>query len=135
MDTVAEILRSSSNGVMVDDRELASCLAACGDCAFACVACADACLGESELPDLRKTIRLNLDCADICESAARVLSRQLEPEMQLVDRLISLLSMACRLCAEECAWHEKIPPCRLCAEACRRCEQACESLQQAMLAH
>jgi hypothetical protein len=45
------------------------------ECAQACTACADACLSEQNVADLAKCIRSNLDCADICDTTGRVLSR------------------------------------------------------------
>lgn len=54
---------------------LAACIDACVDCAQTCTACADACLAEDMVADLRRCIRTNLDCADICEVTGRVLSR------------------------------------------------------------
>jgi hypothetical protein len=54
------------------------CIEACFDCAAACTVCADACLGEDSVQDLVHCIRLNLNCADICQATARVMSRYVE---------------------------------------------------------
>jgi len=49
------------------DREVAlRCIAECLDCIAGCTACADDCLGEPDLPDMVRCVRLDLDCADIC---------------------------------------------------------------------
>ena len=56
------------------------CLRACHDCATSCTICADACLAEEKLEMLRRCIRLNLDCADLCSATGRVLARQTEPD-------------------------------------------------------
>ena len=45
------------------------------DCGQTCTACADACLSEDMVAELAKCIRTNLDCADLCDITARVLSR------------------------------------------------------------
>jgi len=46
-------------------------------CAAACAMCADACLAEDvHVLLLRRCLRLNLECADACVVAARMLSRQ-----------------------------------------------------------
>ena len=58
------------------DRDLlARTVDALTECAQACTACADACLDEQMVADLRRWIHSNLDCADICATTARVLSR------------------------------------------------------------
>jgi hypothetical protein len=44
--------------------------------------CADACLGEEKVEMLRRCIRLNLDCADVCNATGRMLSRQQEPDLE-----------------------------------------------------
>src|SRR5206468_12075580 len=59
----------------VDRAALARCIEACVECSQACTACADACLSEPTIADLTKCIRSNLDCADICDTTGRVLSR------------------------------------------------------------
>jgi hypothetical protein len=62
--------------VGIDQDKLAECIAPCFDCAQVCTACADACLAEDMVADLRTCIRTNLDCADICGTTGRAISRQ-----------------------------------------------------------
>jgi hypothetical protein len=59
------------------------CIEACYDCAQSCTACADACLGEEDPKLLARCIRLNLDCANICDATGKILSRQtaFKPQM------------------------------------------------------
>jgi hypothetical protein len=117
----------------VDLGPLASCVEACFDCAQACTACADACLSEDQVADLRKCIRLDQDCADICEVTGRVLTRQTEYDAPTSKSQLEACRGVCRTCAEECERHaDHHEHCRVCAEACRRCEQACEELLAAM---
>ncbi len=63
--------------INLDTTQLAQVIDAVAACSQACTACADACLSEnaSMLPHLVKCIRDNLDCADVCDSTVRVLSR------------------------------------------------------------
>jgi hypothetical protein len=106
-------------------------------CAQTCTACADACLGEHEhLGDLVRCIRLNLDCADVCEATARVLSRQTAFEPELARRLVEACAEACRVCGDECERHASMgmEHCRICAEACRRCERACRDAMSQLAA-
>jgi hypothetical protein len=85
---------------------------------------------------LRRCIRLNLDCADLCEVTARIVGRQLEPDRALIAKQLELMTAICRACAEECTKHAGMHEhCRICAEACRRCERSCEALRAAMQRH
>lgn len=99
------------------------------ECAQICTSCADACLSEDMVADMRYCIRQNLDCADICGTTARVLSRQTEPEMTLLRAQLEACATACRLCGDECEKHKDMHAhCQVCMESCRRCEEACNAL-------
>jgi hypothetical protein len=114
---------------------LARCIQECVACALACTSCADACLAEDQLEALVRCIRLNLDCADVCDATGRVLTRQTSSEPRLAQSMLDACIQACRACAEECERHApRHEHCRACAEACRRCEQACEDLRSAITA-
>ena len=107
---------------------LIRCIEDCYDCAQVCTACADACLAEDMAKDLSQCIRLNLDCADVCETAGAVASRRTGSNDAVVRRLIETCAEACRLCGDECERHAtEHQHCRICAEACRECETACRS--------
>ena len=117
----------------VDRETLARCVEECFGCAASCTSCADACLSEDMVAELRKCIRLNLDCADICETTGRVLTRQTEYDAPTTRAQLESCREVCRTCAEECERHAEMHEhCRVCAEACRSCEQACEALLLAM---
>jgi hypothetical protein len=110
-------------------RELAACVDACIDCAQACTACADACLAEDQVTELRRCITLDHNCADVCESTARILSRQTGYDAEVTRAVLEACRMLCRLCREECERHAAMHEhCGVCAEACRRCEDACQRL-------
>ena len=105
------------------------CIEACFECEQCCVACADACLGEEQLDMLRRCIRLNLDCPDACAATGRMLSRQTEPDWELLHGQIEACASACRICAEECDRHaDKHEHCATCANCCRRCAEACQQM-------
>ena len=109
--------------------DLARCIEECFACAQSCTACADACLGEETVADLRRCIRINLDCADVCVTTGRVVSRQTEPETAILRTLVEACAEACRACAEECERHAAhMEHCRVCAEACRGCEGLLEAM-------
>ncbi|HEU5082374.1 MAG TPA: four-helix bundle copper-binding protein [Acidimicrobiales bacterium] len=102
------------------------------ECAQSCLICADACLAEEMVADLRRCIRLNLDCADLCRTTAAVLSRQIAPDPATERALLEACRAACAACGAECGSHAEMHEhCRVCAEACQRCESACsKALQQ-----
>jgi hypothetical protein len=117
----------------VDAGLLAVTIDALSDCAQACTACADADLGEQDLAELVRCIRLCLDCADVCAATVRVTSRQTETDAAVTRPLLEACAAACRSSGDECEHHARVHPhCGVCAEACRRCEQACRELLAAM---
>lgn len=134
MHHVQDMLRTSPNSPVMGRDELAACIQACFECTQSCVACADACLGETEhLAMLTRCIRLNSDCADICDVTGRALSRGLEPDVELLGHQLALCALACERCAEECERHAaQHEHCRVCAEACRRCLAACQAAAGAL---
>ncbi|MFI7679440.1 four-helix bundle copper-binding protein [Actinophytocola sp. NPDC049390] len=113
----------------VDREALARCIDECFTCAQACTACADACLSEKSVADLTKCIRSNLDCADICDTTGRVLSRHTGYDATLTRATLEACATACKACGDECERHAgHHDHCRVCAESCHRCEQACREL-------
>lgn len=109
-----------------DTTALNDCIAACLACEQACTACADACLAETLVHELRACIRINQDCADICSTTGRSLSRLTAPDLELIKTQVELLLLACVKCGLECEKHASMHAhCRVCAAACERCAQAC----------
>jgi hypothetical protein len=129
LQTVENMLKAGPKAPFVAAEVIARCIEACEDCAQACTACADACLGEADVRELAHCIRLCLDCADLCDAAARILSRQQEPDTRLLMRLAHLCAIVAGACGEECERHaSEHEHCGVCARVCRRCEDACCAL-------
>ena len=130
MTNVRAMLDTFPQGIGGLDRDrLVECIDACFDCAQACASCADACLAEDMVSDLRACIRTNTDCADICTTTGRVLSRASGYDVAVVRALLEACRLACASCGSECSGHADMHDhCRVCAEACRRGEQACAAL-------
>jgi hypothetical protein len=100
-------------------------LAATQECAAACRKCAAACLEEKEIDMLRACIRLDRDCAWICD----LTSAYLIGNSSFAGQAAQLCAEICDACAEECEKHaDAMDHCRECAEACRRCAEACRSV-------
>src|SRR5438105_12632643 len=104
MTHAREMLASSPAHIPgVDVTLLADAALAAFDCAQTCTACANACLGEAQVQELVRCIRLNLHCADLCDTTGRLISRQENPE--LPRAILQACVLVCRLCGEECARH------------------------------
>jgi hypothetical protein len=132
---VEQMLEAHPSGAAVDGDALTACIDACLQCVQICTACADACLSEEPVRELVRCIRLDLDCADICETTGKVLTRQSSWDAGMAGAALQACAEACRICAEECERHSAhMDHCRICAEACRRCEAACNRLVSALAA-
>ena len=108
---------------------LVRCAAECLDCTASCTACADANLGEADSQHMTRSIRLCLDCADVCVATSRIAIRQTESDAGLIRAVVEGCAAACVACAEECERHaHHHEHCRICAETCRRCKDACDAV-------
>jgi hypothetical protein len=103
MDNVTQMLATHPQAGA--NEPLARCIEECLACAFACTSCADADLAEEEVRELVRCIRLDLDCADVCDATGRVLTRQTSFEPSLARSLVETCAQTCRLCAAECERH------------------------------
>lgn len=104
------------------------------DSCLECIqACADACLGEGNVEMLARCIRLDLDCADVCEATAKILSRQVALEPEMAQPVVEACARAVKLRGDECEQHaDHHEHCRVCMESCRRCEEACNRVLQSL---
>jgi hypothetical protein len=105
---------------------LGECIEACALCEFACVSCADACLGQPALESVRRCIRLNLDCADLCALTSHLVSRAFSAEPKLVQAQLEICASLCQVCEVECRKLGTVHDhCQICAHACSHCEALC----------
>lgn len=133
MSYTRRLLDTYAPAAAADSDLLAAAIDAMNDCAQACVADVDADLGEANSSDMVKCIRLCLDCADICTTAAAVTSRAAGYEAKVTRPLLEACVASCRKCGDECDRHAEMHEhCRVCAEACRNCERACQQLLAAL---
>lgn len=124
-----EMFETYPKSTYVDRALLARVIDTVVECSQACTACADACLSENGVADLRRCIRANLDCADICDATARALWRQTGYDANVSRALLEACIAACAACMDECVQYaSEYQYCRVCAEACRACEAACRVL-------
>lgn len=107
---------------------------AAAECTAVCTACADACLEEDDPRSLRRCIRHDLDCADICTVTLRLISRPGKQDPAVLRAQLETCAAACRACAEECERHaDRMEHCRVCAESCRACAEACDRMRDAIV--
>jgi hypothetical protein len=119
--------RGSTNDALI------RCIEECYSCAQTCTSCGDACLAQDMVKDLTQCVRLNLDCADVCNITGRIATRRTGSDDELIRRMLLTCAAACRLCGDECERHaSQHEHCRICAEACRRCMQACQEVGRSM---
>ncbi|WP_341359159.1 four-helix bundle copper-binding protein [Georgenia sp. M64] len=129
----AEMMKTYPAEINLDRDLLARTVDALVACSQACTACADACLSEDMVAELRTCIRTNLDCADICATTARVLSRHTGYDANITRTQLQACAQACRSCEDQCNLHADMHEhCKVCADACRTCEQACTELLAAI---
>ena len=82
----------------------------------------DACSGEEM--EMRRCIRLCMDCADVCTATYRLASRRTDENRQLIRTMLAACIEACETCAGECERHDHAH-CRRCAVMCRECARDC----------
>ncbi|HSH66161.1 MAG TPA: four-helix bundle copper-binding protein [Bacteroidia bacterium] len=98
--------------------QLISMLAECAD---ACYKCSTACLDEKDVQKMTQCIRLDMDCAQICQTTAAFISRGSDHTKHLMKECAEI----CSRCAQECAKHSNMEHCKICAETCKKCAEMC----------
>lgn len=102
------------------------CARACGDCQRACDMCAAHCaklLSEGKKDHL-KTLQTCQDCATHCAAAACIVSRK----GPFADAICTACAEACKRCGDACAKFTDDPMMKKCAEECKKCETACRDM-------
>ena len=133
MSLAGPMMQSSPTQPKIDRTLLEQCIKACFDCTQTCVACADACLAEQQRDMLLRCIRLDLDCAAVCNATGYIISRKTEFDVGVARAVLQACAQVCRICGDECERHaQHMEHCRICAQACRRCEQACNQVVAAL---
>ena len=94
------------------------------ECAEKCNHCASACLEERDMKLLKDCIKLDLDCADICQLTATLIGRDSPHAEHLLKECVEV----CTACATECEKHAHMEHCKVCAETCRTCAELCSQV-------
>lgn len=98
-----------------------SLLESLSQCAVVCNHCATACLEEKDVKMLTTCIKLDLDCAAVCQLTATLVARHSDH----AEHLLRECAEICNACADECEKHAHMDHCRECAEVCRSCAEIC----------
>lgn len=72
---------------------------------------------------MAECIRTDRDCAEMCWTAAALMSRG----SQFAEELCRLCADVCDACAAECEKHEH-NHCKQCAKSCRKCAEECRKM-------
>lgn len=134
MDRVRQMFGDHPNPASDAGEEAFAVVVATAECAATCTTCADACLEEENPAEMRRCIRLNLDCADVCVAAGRLIARPAPQDTETLRAQLEACATACRACAAECDRHaDRMKHCAVCAEACKACARACDRMKAALV--
>lgn len=129
MTDTKDMIEAVPGGVPLGAEAVAAAIDACLRCLQSCTTCANADLAEPDVAEMRTCIARCSNCADVCETTARVLSRPAESEADVVQLLLQTCVRTCTHCAEECARHaHHHRHCAICEQVCRACVEACGAL-------
>ena len=92
------------------------------ECAAACNNCSTACLEENDVKKMIQCIRLDMDCAQICDLTAAFVARNSDHAPHLIKECAEI----CSKCAKECAKFENMEHCKVCADLCKKCADMCQ---------
>lgn len=101
----------------------ASCIKSCYECAATCDLCAAACLGEDDVKMMARCISLDIDCGQMCRTAAAMMAR----DSAFASQLCAVCADICQACGDECAKHS-VDHCQNCARMCRACAEECRRM-------
>ena len=101
-----------------------TCIEACLHCMSISNHCASSCLQEKDVDAMAQCIRLDMECAAICRTAAELMTMG----SQHANAICQICADICQACAEECEKHMTMDHCRQCATACRTCAEECLSM-------
>ena len=117
--------KPGGEGEHPSDDEMQKCIQLCRDCHAMCTQTIAHCLklgGRHAAPD---HIRLLVDCAQMCATAADYMIR----ESPFHDRICRLCSELCKQCGKDCeqlAGDDQMV--KQCIEMCRKCAGSCERM-------
>jgi hypothetical protein len=129
MTDTNEMIDAVPGGVPLGTGAVATAIDACLRCVQSCTTCANADVAEDDVVEMRTCIVRCLNCADVCDATARLLSRPAYSDPAVIHPLLQTCIRACTSSAEECARHAPHHVhCAFCERVCRACVEACTAL-------
>lgn len=126
-----ELFDSITIDTDIDGERWSNAITALSNCQNAVTACAGAMLLEGD--DLTSGVLRDLDCADVVQATARVLSRASGMDRSLLSAQLEACLVACERSHEYCRNHaEHLPHCRICSQSTEECAAACRELLASM---
>ena len=105
------------------------CAKACDDCARVCNLCAAHCtkMAVDGQKEHLATVRTCTDCASICTSASAIVIKS----GPFSDLICTACAEACKRCGDACEKHaDHDPIMKQCMDECRKCEKACRIMMK-----
>ena len=108
------------------DKHFSDCAKACAECTNSCASCYHHCAGlvSAGKKDHTKSMILCNDCAEVCGTAAKLVSRQ-SPFSRLI---CEACAKTCDDCGAACAKFSEDKHMTDCAKACKDCATACREM-------
>jgi hypothetical protein len=107
--------------------DMQTCVDDCQECWSMCTATVQHCLHKGGRHAEADHIRLLLDCADICKTAADFMLRGSDLHPQVCE----ICATVCDRCADSCDQMADDDTMRDCSEVCRRCADSCRQMSTA----
>jgi len=104
--------------------EMLVCIQNCQDCYRACLQTMAYCLRQGGRHAEPEHLRLMMDCADICHTAANFMIRGSD----LHAHTCAACSEVCLRCAEDCRRLADDPRMKACADTCQHCADSCRHM-------
>jgi len=106
------------------DPELQHCIDKCGNCQETCIATVAHCLGSGNHAEAQH-IRLMLDCAEICQTAANFMLRGSNLHRYVCGTCAEICEECARSCEAIAKGDEQM---KRCIESCRQCADVCRKV-------
>ena len=115
-------MQAQARSVQQLGKQIELCIEHCQQCHRICLETITHCLEMGRQHAKTSHIRLLLDCAEICQTAANFMFRNSD----LHSIICSSCAEVCLRCADECERFGDDERMKACAEACRRCAESCQ---------
>lgn len=104
------------------ERKMTDLSSTLAECVAMCNYCLNACLEEKDVHMMVRCIKLDKDCAEICETTLSFITSA----SAFTRDILQLCAAICKACAQECGKHP-YQHCQDCANTCKKCADACEA--------